>query len=103
MFTYTTPNTHPLCLSLPLPQCKMDPDTREPQDTLTPKAQQLIQDLGSRNTKVFDIVAGPDKAVHEAIQKGLRNEEEIFQAWRVCIPCTVLVELTLLVSRGFGE
>ena len=78
-----------LLLLLLLPQCKMDPETGKPQDTLTPKAQQLIQDLGSRNTKVFDIVAEPDKAVHEAIQKGLRkvNEEDTFQARRVCIPC----------------
>ena len=78
----------------------MDPYTGEPQDTLTPKAQQLIQDLGSRNTKVFDIVAEPDKAVVEAIRKGLRkvNEEVTSQARRVCIPCTVLVELTSLVS-----
>ena len=115
MFTYTfTPKTHThslslslslylylsLSLSLLLPQCKMDPDTREPQDTLTPKAQQLIQDLGSQNTKVFEIVSGPDKAVREAICKGLRkvNEEDTFQARRVCIPCTVLVELTSLVS-----
>ena len=67
----------------------MDPYTGEPQDTLTPKAQQLIQDLGSRNTKVFDIVAEPDKAVVEAIQKGLRkvNEKVTSQARRVCIPC----------------
>ena len=98
--------THtPLSLSLLLPQCEMDPETGEPQDTLTPTAQQLIQDLGSRNTKVFDIVAELDKAVFEAIRKGLRkvNEKETFQARRVCIPCTVLVELTSLVSRGFGD
>ena len=78
----------------------MDPNTGEPLNTLTPKAQQLIQDLGSRNTKVFDIVAEPDKAVGEAIQKGLRkvNEEDTSQAQRVCIPCTVLVVLTSLVS-----
>ena len=67
----------------------MDPYTGEPQDTLTPKAQQLIQDLGSRNTKVFDIVAEPDKAVVEAIRKGLRkvNAKVSSQARRVCIPC----------------
>lgn len=78
----------------------MDPETGEPQDTLTPKAQQLIQDLGSQNTKVFEIVAGPDDAVREAIRKGLHevNKKETSQARRVCIPCTVLVELTSLVS-----
>ena len=78
----------------------MDPDTGEPQDTLTPKAQQLIQDLGSQKTSVFEIVAEPDKAVVEAIRKGLHkvNEKVTSQARRVCIPCTVLVELTSLVS-----
>ena len=97
--THTHTHTHILSLLL-LPQCKMDPDTAEPQDTLTPKAQQLIQDLGSQNTKVFNIVAEPDKAVVEAIRKELHkvNEENTFQAQRVCIPCTVLVELTSLVS-----
>ena len=93
-------HTPTLSLSLLLPQCKMDPDTGDPQNTLTPKAQQLIQELGSWNTKVFDIVAQKDKAVFDAIQKGLDmvNEGNTFQAQRVCIPCTVLVELTSLLS-----
>ena len=84
----THTHTHSLSLLL-LPQCKMDPDTREPQDTLTPKAQQLIHDLGSQKTNVFEIVAEPDKAVVEAIRKGLHkvNEEVTSQARRVCIPC----------------
>jgi len=69
----------------------MDPDTGEPQDTLTPKAQQLIQDLGSQKTKVFEIVTQEDEAVFDAIRKGLRkvNEEDTSQAQRVCIPCVL--------------
>ena len=83
-------HTHILSLLL-LPQCKIDPDTGEPLNTLTPKAQQLIQDLGSQKTKVFEIVAEPDKAVVEAIRKGLCkvNEEVTSQARRVCIPCVL--------------
>ena len=49
----------------------MHPDTGEPQDTLTPKAKQLIQDLGSQNTKVPKIIAQEDRAVFTAIQEGL--------------------------------
>ena len=78
----------------------MDPDTGEPLDTLTPTAKRLIQDLGSQKTSVFEIVTQEDQAVFDAIQKGLdkANEENTSQAQRVCIPCTVLVELTSLLS-----
>ena len=78
----------------------MHPNTGEPQDTLTPKAKQLIQDLGSRNTKVSDIIAQEDQAVFTAIQEGLdkANKCATSKAQMVCIPCIVLVELTLLLS-----
>ena len=49
----------------------MNPDTGEPLDTLTPQAQQRIQTLGSRSTKVSEIVAQEDQAVFTAIKEGL--------------------------------
>ena len=63
----------------------MDPGTEEL--TLTPEAKKLIQALGSQKTKVFEIVAEQDKAVFEAIRKGLHkvNEEDTFRAQKVCI------------------
>ena len=79
----------------------MDPDTGEPQDTLTPKAKQLIENLGSKNTRVFDILAQEDKAVFDAIEKGLEkvNEDDRFQAKRVCVLYNVLT--SLIVGVGF--
>ena len=79
----------------------MDPDTEEL--TLTPEAKKLIQALGSQRTKVFEIVSQEDEAVFGAIRKGLHkvNKEDTFQAQRVCIPCTVLVMLTSLLSVMF--
>ena len=67
----------------------MHPDTGEPQDTLTPKAKQLIQDLGSQSTKVLEIIAQEDKAVFTAIQEGLdkTNDHATSNAMKVSLPC----------------
>ena len=65
----------------------MDPDTGSPLDTLTPQTQQLIQDLGSQNTKVSKIIA-QDRAVFAAIQEGLdrANQHATSRARKVGIP-----------------
>ena len=54
----------------------MDPDIGELVDTLTPHAQQLIQTLGSHNTKISEIVAQQDRTVFDAIQEGLDRANE---------------------------
>ena len=54
----------------------MDPDTGEPKDSLIPQARQMIENLGSRNTKVSEIVAEEDQAVFTAIQEGLDRAKE---------------------------
>ena len=58
---------------------------RQSLDTLTPQVQQLIQNIGSRNTKVSEIVAQEDRAVFTAIQEGLdkANEHATSRAQRV--------------------
>ena len=65
----------------------MDPDTGKSLDTLTPQARQLIQNVGSHNTKVSEIVAQEDRAVFTAIQEGLdkANEQATSRAQRVSI------------------
>ena len=65
----------------------MDPDTGKSLDTLTPQAKQLIQDLGSQNTKASEIVAQEDRAVFTAIQEGLdrANEHATSRAQKVGI------------------
>ena len=67
----------------------MYPDTGKSLDTLPPKAKQLIQDLGSQNTKVSDIIAQEDRAVFTAIQEGLdkANEHATSNAMKVGLPC----------------
>ena len=70
----------------------MDPKTREFLDTLTPKAQQMIQALGSHSTKVSEILQKEDRAVFTGIQEGLdkANEHAISQAQMVRrYTCTV--------------
>lgn len=82
LLIHTHNHTHTFLLS----QCQLDcPDTGKPLDTLTPQAQQHIQDLGSRNTKVSEIIGQKDQAVFTAIQKGLDkvNQSATSQAKRV--------------------
>ena len=69
----------------------MDPKTAEFLDTLSPKAQQMIQALGSRSTKVSEILQKEDRAVFTAIQEGLdkANEHATSQAQMVGIPVHV--------------
>ena len=69
----------------------MDPKTREFLDTLTPKAQQMIRALGSRSTKVSEILQKEDRAVFTTIQEGLdkANEHATSQAQMVGIPVHV--------------
>ncbi|XP_044274953.1 long-chain-fatty-acid--CoA ligase ACSBG2 isoform X2 [Varanus komodoensis] len=52
-------------------KCKVNLDTGEPEDELTPEAIELLHKLGSKATKVSDIVNSKDAAVFTAIQKGV--------------------------------
>ena len=63
----------------------MDPDTGEPEDELTPQAKEAIASLGSKCTKVSEIVEQKDQAVFKAIQEGLdkANELSVSRAQRV--------------------
>ena len=69
----------------------MDKETEKPLDILTPQAQQLIQNRGSRNTKISEIIAQKDRAVFTAIQEGLDrvNERATSEAHKVGTPCNV--------------
>ena len=59
-------------------------------DNLTPHAQQLIQTLGSHNTKVSEIVSQKDRTVFDAIQEGLdrANEHATSETQWVSTPCS---------------
>lgn len=54
-------------------QCTLDPDTCDPTDTLTEQAVEFCQRVGSRATRVSDIVGRRDEAVYRAIEEGIRR------------------------------
>ncbi|ELK27613.1 Long-chain-fatty-acid--CoA ligase ACSBG1 [Myotis davidii] len=54
-------------------QCTLDPDTCEPTDTLTEQAVEFCQRVGSRATRVSDIVGRQDEAVYRAIEEGIQR------------------------------
>ncbi|NWW44911.1 ACBG2 ligase, partial [Pedionomus torquatus] len=66
-------------------QCTTDVETGEPGDDLTPEAVEFCQKLGSKATKVSEIISSKDKAVYAAIQKGISavNEGAVSNAQRV--------------------
>ncbi|XP_075753729.1 long-chain-fatty-acid--CoA ligase ACSBG1 isoform X3 [Pelodiscus sinensis] len=51
----------------------LDPDTSDPTDNLTEQAREFCQKIGSKATKVSEIVATRDKAVYQAIQEGINR------------------------------
>lgn len=66
-------------------QCNIDVETGEPGDDLTPEAIEYCQKLGSKATKVSEIISSKDKAIYGAIQKGISavNEGAISNAQKV--------------------
>ncbi|XP_071425048.1 long-chain-fatty-acid--CoA ligase ACSBG1 isoform X2 [Pithys albifrons albifrons] len=69
---------------------ELDPDTSEPTDILTEQARDFCQKIGSKATRVSEIVATRDQAVFVAIQEGIdrvnstaTNRVHCIQKWRV--------------------
>uniref|UniRef100_A0A8C3R7I1 long-chain-fatty-acid--CoA ligase n=1 Tax=Cyanoderma ruficeps TaxID=181631 RepID=A0A8C3R7I1_9PASS len=66
-------------------KCVVDAETGEPGDDLSPEALEFCQKLGSKATKVSEIISSKDKAIYAAIQKGISavNEGAVSNAQRV--------------------
>ncbi|XP_010014394.1 PREDICTED: long-chain-fatty-acid--CoA ligase ACSBG2 [Nestor notabilis] len=66
-------------------KCKVNIDTGEPRDDLAPEAIEYCQRLGSKATKVSEIIRSKDKAVYAAIQKGISavNEKATSNAQKI--------------------
>ncbi|NXC02378.1 ACBG2 ligase, partial [Orthonyx spaldingii] len=66
-------------------KCVVDAETGEPGDELAPEALEFCQKLGSKATKVSEIISSKDKAVYAAIQKGISavNEGAVSNAQKV--------------------
>ncbi|OWK51429.1 Long-chain-fatty-acid--CoA ligase ACSBG2 [Lonchura striata] len=66
-------------------KCVVDEETGEPRDDLAPEALEFCQKLGSKATKVSEIISSKDKAIYAAIQKGISavNEGAVSNAQKV--------------------
>ncbi|NWW26820.1 ACBG2 ligase, partial [Falcunculus frontatus] len=66
-------------------KCVVDAETGEPGDDLAPEALEFCQKLGSKATKISEIISSKDKAVYAAIQKGISavNEGAVSNAQKV--------------------
>ncbi|XP_069734132.1 long-chain-fatty-acid--CoA ligase ACSBG2 isoform X2 [Phaenicophaeus curvirostris] len=81
-------------------KCKVNAETGEPGDELTPEVIKYCQKLGSRATKVSEIISNKDQAVYVAIQKGITavNERAVSNAQK--IQKWVLLEKDFSLSGG---
>ncbi|NWW84708.1 ACBG2 ligase, partial [Rhynochetos jubatus] len=66
-------------------KCNVDVETGEPGDDLTPEAIEHCHRLGSKATKVSEIISSRDKAIYGAIQRGIAavNERAVSNAQKV--------------------
>ncbi|NXX94746.1 ACBG2 ligase, partial [Centropus bengalensis] len=66
-------------------KCKVNRETGEPKDDLTPEVIKYLRKLGSRATKVSEIIQSEDKAVYGAIQKAITavNEKAVSNAQKI--------------------
>ncbi|XP_064013430.1 long-chain-fatty-acid--CoA ligase ACSBG1 isoform X3 [Pogoniulus pusillus] len=78
----------------------LDPDTSDPTDTLTEQARDFCQKMGSKATKVSEIVATRDQAIYQAIQEGI-NKVNLTATNRVhCIKKWILLPRDFSISGG---
>ncbi|XP_059579546.1 long-chain-fatty-acid--CoA ligase ACSBG2 [Alligator mississippiensis] len=54
-------------------KCKVDPESGAPLDELSPEAVQFCQEVGSRATRVSEVLSTRDPAVYQAIQLGVER------------------------------
>ncbi|XP_038632592.1 long-chain-fatty-acid--CoA ligase ACSBG2 isoform X2 [Scyliorhinus canicula] len=77
-------------------KCDVNNDTGEPQDNLTEEAVQFCQKLGSKATKVSEILTSRDAEVYAAIQESINrvNEKACSNAQRI--------QKWLLIEKDFS-
>ncbi|NXF81545.1 ACBG2 ligase, partial [Sclerurus mexicanus] len=81
-------------------KCKVDAETGEPGDDLSPEALEYCQKLGSKATKVSEIISSKDKAIYAAIQKGITAVNEGATSNAQKVQKWVLLEKDFSVSGG---
>ncbi|XP_028921284.1 long-chain-fatty-acid--CoA ligase ACSBG1 isoform X2 [Ornithorhynchus anatinus] len=84
-------------------KCTLDPDTSDPTDILTEQAVEFCQKIGSRATRVSEIVGGKDEAVYQAIQEGIERVNTNAAAHAYYIQKWTILERDFSISGGeFG-
>uniref|UniRef100_A0ACB8F0P2 Long-chain-fatty-acid--CoA ligase acsbg2 n=1 Tax=Sphaerodactylus townsendi TaxID=933632 RepID=A0ACB8F0P2_9SAUR len=70
---------------LDMVQCNVNMETGDPEDDLTPEAIDFCRKLGSKASKVSQIIATKDPAVYAAIQKGITmvNDRAVSNAQKI--------------------
>ncbi|XP_061456521.1 DNA-binding protein RFX2 isoform X2 [Rhineura floridana] len=81
-------------------KCKVNLDTGEPEDALTPEVIDFCRKLGSKATKVSDIVSTRDPAVYTAIQKGVSSVNDQATSNAQKIQKWVLLDKDFSISGG---
>ncbi|XP_060088609.1 long-chain-fatty-acid--CoA ligase ACSBG2 [Heteronotia binoei] len=81
-------------------KCNMNMETGDPEDDLTPDAIEFCRKLGSKASKVSQIIATKDPAVYGAIQKGITavNERAVSNAQK--IQKWVILEKDFSINSG---
>lgn len=81
-------------------KCNINGEMGEPEDDLTLESIEFCQKLGSKATKVSDIIGGKDKAVYAVIQEGINliNEKATSNAQK--IQKWVILERDFSISGG---
>nr|XP_033792837.1 long-chain-fatty-acid--CoA ligase ACSBG2-like isoform X3 [Geotrypetes seraphini] len=66
-------------------KCNIDRKTGEPQDELNLEAVQFCQELGSRATRVSEVIGSKDPVIYKAIQEGIErvNERAVSNAQKI--------------------
>ena len=77
-----------------------DTQTGEPLDKLTPSTQAQIAQLGSQCTTVSEIIQQRDKAVYDAIQRGINTVNDHTYDSYVSVESVCLTEYSVTVHYG---
>ncbi|NXK98360.1 ACBG2 ligase, partial [Formicarius rufipectus] len=81
-------------------KCQVDAETGEPGDELTPEALEFCQKLGSKATRVSEVISTKDKAIYGAIQKGITAVNEAATSNAQKVQKWVLLEKDFSVFGG---
>ncbi|KAJ6664148.1 hypothetical protein lerEdw1_008363 [Lerista edwardsae] len=81
-------------------KCLADPETSDPTDDLSQEAREFCQRIGSKATKVSEIVRTRDQAVYQAIQDGIDHVNTHAVSNVQCVQKWAVLEKDFSISGG---